>query len=102
MIKDSCDITVTTTDTQVAVNLQVAIQLAIALVLSISIADGNTADSITQELIQRVRSRQDIHQKTIIENSRAVTVTTTATEASVNLQILLQVLLAIVARLEIL
>lgn len=101
-IKDSCDVTVTTTDTQAAVNLQVAIQLAIALVLSISIADGQQADSVTQELMQRIKTRQDIRQKTHIENSRSVTVTTTATEASLNIQVLLQVLLALIAKLEIL
>ncbi|MFB5190947.1 spore coat protein [Alicyclobacillus fastidiosus] len=101
-IKDSCDVTVTTTDTQAAVNLQVAIQLAIALIINISIADGQQADTVTQELLQRIRTKQDIHQKTVVENSRGITVTTTATEASVNIQILLQVLLAIIAKLEIL
>ncbi|EPZ42542.1 MULTISPECIES: spore coat protein [Alicyclobacillus] len=101
-IKDSCDVTVTTTDIQAAVNLQVAIQLAIALIINISIADGQQADSITQDLLQRIRTRQDIHQKTVVENSRGITVTTTAAEASVNIQILLQVLLAIIAKLEIL
>lgn len=101
-VKDSCDITITTTDTQAAVNLQVAIQLAIALILNISIADGHQADSVAQELLQRIRTRQDIHQKTHIENSRGVTVTTTSTEVSLNIQVLLQVLLALIAKLEIL
>lgn len=102
IIKDSCDVRVTTTDTQAAVNLQVAIQLAIALVLSVSIADGNQAERITQELFQKIRTKQAIHQKTVVENSRNVNVTTTDTEISVNIQVLLQVLLALVAKLEIL
>jgi len=102
IIKHSCDITVTTTDIQAAVNLQVAIQLAIALVLSISIADGAQAEKIQQELLQKISTEQFIHQKTYIENSRGVTVTMTDAEASVNIQILLQVLLALVAKLEIL
>jgi len=102
LIKDSCEITVTTVDTQAAVNLQVAIQLAIALVLSIAIADGNEANNIAQDLLERIRTRQSIKQRTVIENSRNVTVTATATEASVNIQVLLQVLLALIAKLEIL
>jgi|SRR5699024_2251664 len=39
VIRDSCDIDVSTTETQVAVNLQVAIQAAISLVVSLSITD---------------------------------------------------------------
>lgn len=102
IIKDSCDVTVTTIDVQAAVNLQIAIQLAIALVLSISIADGQQAEQIQQELTQHIKTKQIINQKTYIENSRGITVTMTDAEASVNIQLLLQVLLALVAKLEIL
>lgn len=102
IIKDSCDVTVTTIDIQAAVNLQIAIQLAIALILSISIADGHQADRIQQELLQKIQTRQSICQKTVIENSRGVTVTMADAEASVNIQLLLQVLLALVAKLEVL
>lgn len=102
IIKHSCDVTVTTIDVQAAVSLQVAIQLAIALVLSISIADGSQAEKIQQDLLQKISTKQSIHQRTYIENSRGVTVTMTDAEASVNIQVLLQVLLALVAKLEIL
>lgn len=102
VIKHSCDVTVTTTDIQAAVNLQVAIQLAIALVLSISIADGQQAEKIQQDLLQKISTKQLIRQKTYIENSRGVQVTMTDAEASVNIQVLLQVLLALVAKLDIL
>ncbi|KPV42362.1 spore coat protein [Alicyclobacillus ferrooxydans] len=102
IIKDSCDVTVTTTDIQAAVNLQVAIQLAIALVLSVSIADGSQAQKIQQDLLQRISTKQLIRQKTYIENSRGIEVTMTDAEASVSIQLLLQVLLALVAKLDVL
>jgi len=101
VIKDSCNIHITTTDTQASVNLQVAIQLAIALVISISILDAQQAERITQELFQKIQTKQAIHHKTVIENSRGITVTTTDTEVSVNIQLLLQVLLALIAKLKV-
>ncbi|ARU63756.1 spore coat protein [Tumebacillus avium] len=101
-IKDSCDVSVKTTDTQASVNLQAALQLAIALVLSISIADSNRAEGIAQDLLQRVQVRQENRQKLIIDNSKCVRVTTTDTDASVNIQVLVQVLLALVAKIDVL
>src|SRR5699024_10498593 len=40
IIRDSCDITVETTDTKVAASLQGALQVAIAVVVNITIADS--------------------------------------------------------------
>lgn len=102
VIKDSCDVEVSTTDTQAAVNIQVALQAAIALVVSISIADGNTGDDITQDLFAKLKSSQVNKQQLYIENSRGVNVTTTDTDIAVNAQILLQVLIALVVRLDVL
>ncbi len=102
IIKDSCGVDVRTTDTQAAVNLQVALQLAIAVVLSLTIADGNRAEAVAQELLQRVQVRQVNKQRTVIENSRNVHVSTTDTDVSVNIQVLVQVLLALVAKIEVL
>jgi spore coat protein X len=102
VIKDSCNVTVTTVDVQAAINLQVAIQLAIALVLSVSIADGDAAKEIQQDLMQKISTRQAIKQKTYVKNSRDIKVSMADAEASVNIQVLLQVLLALVAKLEIL
>ncbi|MGN8646467.1 spore coat protein [Gracilibacillus sp. HCP3S3_G5_1] len=102
IIKDSCDVEVTTTDTQAALNVQVGLQAAIALVISISIADSDKADLITQELNEKIKSSQVNKQHTYVENSRGVKVTTTDTDIAVNAQVLLQVLLALVARLDIL
>lgn len=102
VIKDSCDIEVSSTDTQAAVNVQVALQAAIALVISISIADSSQGDTITQELNAKLTSMQVNKQQVYIENSRGVNVTTTDTDIAVNIQILLQILIALVVRLDVL
>lgn len=101
-IIDSHGVRVTTTDTQAAVNLQVAIQLAIALVLSLTIASGDKADQIAQELFQRISTKQEQNQKMVIENSRGVSISVTDTQAAVNVQVLAQILAAIVAKISVL
>ncbi|MCM3761592.1 spore coat protein [Alkalihalobacillus oceani] len=101
-IKDSCDVTVNTTDTKAALSLQASLQAAIALVISISIADSERAEQITQELLQSTKMKQITYQKTVVENSRNVDVSTTDTQIAVNIQLLLQVLLALLVRLDIL
>jgi spore coat protein X len=102
IIRDSCGVDVKTTDTQAAVNLQVALQLAIAVVLSLTIADNEKAEAVAQDLLQRVQVRQVNQQRTVIENSRNVQVITTDTDVSVNIQVLVQVLLALVAKIDVL
>jgi spore coat protein X len=102
IIRDSEDVFVHTTNTHAAVNLQAALQLAIAVVLSITIGDSPTSDSILQELTQRTETTQLTRQKLLIENSSDVHVTTTDTDAAVNIQLLLQVLLALVVKLDVL
>ncbi|WP_051189122.1 spore coat protein [Halalkalibacillus halophilus] len=102
VVKDSCDIEVTTTNTQAAVNVQIGLQAAIALIISISVADSDRAEEFTQDLYEKIKNTQINKQHTYIENSRGVTVTTTDTDLAINAQILLQVLLALVARLNIL
>lgn len=102
VIRDSYEVEVTTTETQVAVNLQVAIQAAIALVINISIADSSKADMITQDLKSSLRSCQLNRQETYVENSRAVKITTTDTDVAVNAQLMLQVLIALLVRLDVL
>ncbi|MFZ3587685.1 spore coat protein [Bacillus sp. DJP31] len=102
IIRDSVDVTVQTTDTQVAVSLQVAIQAAIALVISITIGDSDRSKAVAQEIMQKFVSEQENQQLTVIENSKNVTVTTTDTDVAVNIQALLQVLLTLVVRLDVL
>ena len=101
-IVDSADVQVTTTDTKAALSIQAALQAAIVVVVSISIADSEKADKITQELFQKSSIKQINKQETVIRNSRNVTVTTTDTDIAVNVQILLQILLALLVKLNIL
>ncbi|SME41697.1 spore coat protein [Bacillus cereus] len=101
-IVDSADVQVTTTDTKAALSIQAALQAAIVVVVSISIADSEKADKITQELFQKSAIKQINKQETVIKNSRNVTVTTTDTDIAVNIQILLQILLALLVKLNIL
>ncbi|PIE94561.1 spore coat protein [Bacillus fungorum] len=101
-IVDSADVQVTTTDTKAALSIQAALQAAIVVVVSISIADSEKVDKITQELFQKSSIKQINRQKTFIKNSRNVTVTTTDTDIAVNIQILLQILLALLVKLNIL
>ncbi|TSB47108.1 spore coat protein [Alkalicoccobacillus porphyridii] len=102
LIKDSCDVTVNSTDTKAALSLQASLQTAIALVISISIADSEKAEKITQELLQSSKVKQLTYQKTVVENSKKVDVTTTDTQIAVNIQLLLQILLALLVKLDIL
>lgn len=101
-IKDSCNVNVTSTDVKAALSLQAALQAAIAVIVSISIADSDRADRITQELIQSSRIKQVTRQKTIVENSRDIEITTTDAQIALNIQLLLQLLLALIVELDIL
>lgn len=101
-IKNSYNCCVESTDTQAAVSLQVGLQLAIALVLRITIFDSNKGAAVSEELLQAFTSQQSNTQKVIIENSKDVKVTTTDTDLSVNIQALFQVLVTLVATLDVL
>ncbi|RFU63075.1 spore coat protein [Bacillus sp. V59.32b] len=101
-IKDSCNVEVNSTDVKAALSLQAALQAAIAVVISISIADGDRADKITQDLLQSSKITQITRQKTIVENSRDVDIRTTDAQVAVNIQLLLQLLLALIVELDIL
>lgn len=102
IIRDSCDITVETTDTQVAASLQGALQVAISVVVNITIADSDRAEKVTQELLEMSQIRQTNRQRLEIINSRTVDVTTTDTDVAISLQVMLQILVALFAQLGIL
>lgn len=102
IIKDSEDVNVTTTDIQAAVSLQIGIEAALALVLRLSIADSNQAEDVLQDFSQVTRMRQSNRQKTIVEKSKNIDIITLDTDIAVNLQLLVQLLLAIIATLDIL
>jgi spore coat protein X len=101
IIRDSVNIFVHTTETQAAVSLQLALQLAIALVIKITILDSDDSDSVVQDLLQHFDSEQKNLQNILIENSKDVKVTTTDTDIAASLQVMLEALLAIVAKLDI-
>lgn len=101
-IKDSCNVNVTSTDVKAALSLQTALQAAIAVIVSISISDSDNADKITQELIQSSNVKQITRQKTIVENSRDIDITTTDAQVALNIQLLLQLLLALIVEIDIL
>jgi spore coat protein X len=101
-IKDSCDITVHTTDTQAAIAIQVAIQVAIAVVVRITIGDTAQNDGVLQDLLQLSDVEQTNKQKIYIENSKDVEITTTDTDVVLNIQLLLQVLVAIIVLVDVL
>ena len=102
IVKDSEDVEVRTTDTQVAVSLQLGIQVAIAVVLSVTIGDSDQSKAVVQDFKQFLKTKQRNSQKTVIEGSKHIKVTTTDTDLAVNIQALLQILLAIVAKLDVL
>ena len=101
MVKDSCDIKVTSTETQVAVSLQAALQVAIALVVNLTIADSNQAEKVTQDLLQFSRIEQVNRQSVYIENSRDVDIQMTDTDIAVSLQLMLQLLLALLVQIDV-
>lgn len=101
IIKDSECVEVRTTDTQVAIALQAAIQAAIAIVISVTIGDSDKGQAVVQDLKQLLNSTQQNTQKTIIHCSKNIKVKTTDTQVAINIQALLQILVAIVAKLEV-
>ncbi|WP_338473109.1 spore coat protein [Niallia sp. XMNu-256] len=101
IIKDSECVDVYTTDTQVAISLQAAIQAAIAVVISVTVLDSDKGNAVVQDVKQLFKSTQRNTQKTVIHGSKNIKVKTTDTQAAVNIQALLQILLAIVAKLEV-
>lgn len=102
IIRDSEGVNVNTTDTQVAVSLQIAIQAAIVAVIIATIGDSEQSRAVVQDIKQFTKSRQRNTQRTIVEGSRNVTVTTTDIDVAVNIQASLQILVAIIAKLDIL
>lgn len=101
-IKDSCNISVQTTDTQASVSLQVGLQLAIALVVSIVIGDSDRGQAVAQDIYQQFNDEQTNRQKIYIDNSNDVNIVTTDTDLAVNIQALLQVLVSLVVKLDVL
>jgi spore coat protein X len=101
-VKESCNITVDTTDTQIGVSLQAALQFAIAIVVNISIADSSTREAVSQEMTQHLDVAQRNKQKIFIYNTKDAYVTTQDTDLAINIQLMLQVLIALMLLIDIL
>ncbi|GLV14281.1 hypothetical protein Heshes_19650 [Alicyclobacillus hesperidum] len=101
IVKDSANVEINSHDLQAALSLQAALELALAIVLSVSVADGNAASQVTEDLLARICTAQRIRRVIRVDNAYAVRVQVVATELAVQLQLLLQVLAAIVAKLEV-
>ncbi|AOZ87645.1 spore coat protein [Bacillus xiamenensis] len=102
IIRDSCDINVSSVDAQVAVSVQTAVQLALVAIINLSIADNDLADQIAQDLVQLTTTKQANRQKLVIENSRDVVVSTVDADVAVAVQTLVQVLAALIIAIGIL
>ncbi|HLR61008.1 MAG TPA: spore coat protein [Lentibacillus sp.] len=101
-VKESCDITVDSRDTQIGLSLQASLQLAISLVVNVAIADSARSEAISQDLMQSFNSEQVNKQKIFIYNTKDATVTTRDTDLAVNIQVLLQLLIMLVVMVDVL
>jgi spore coat protein X len=95
VVKDSEGVTVNTVDTQIAAQLQTAIQTAIGIITATLV--GNVQGQvIAQELNAVLKTNQRNTQKTVIEGSKNITVSTTDTDIAANVQVAAQTLTAVV------
>ena len=101
IVRDSEYVEVHTTDTQVALSLQLGIQAALALVINITLGDTEQGKKVAHDMKQFMRTKQHNSQRTIIENSKEIQVTTTDTDIAVNLQAMIQILVALLGQLDV-
>ncbi|MUL34254.1 spore coat protein [Priestia megaterium] len=95
VVKDSEGVTVNTVDTQIAAQLQTAVQTAIGIITATLV--GNVQGQvIAQELNAVLKTNQRNTQKTVIEGSKNITVSTTDTDVAANVQVAAQTLTAVV------
>ncbi|WP_144647167.1 spore coat protein [Priestia megaterium] len=92
-IKDSCDVTVTTADTQTAAQTQILLQSAIATITAI-LTDNVSGQVIVQELLAVANLDQVNKQKILVINSKDVVITATDTDTAANTQLATQTLVS--------
>ncbi|MGG4420195.1 spore coat protein [Bacillus subtilis] len=76
IIRDSCDVNVTTVDTQAIDQILNMVSTFTVLTATITINEPVLAELVSQDLLQLVANKQVNRQKLLIENSRCVNVTT--------------------------
>lgn len=91
LVKNSCDVTITATDTQTTIFLQSFIQILTIFLLSIGL-DANSIRLFLQEVSQIARSIQLNRQRIIVKNSEGVNVTTSNNDTAIFIQNFLQAL----------
>ncbi|UII55479.1 spore coat protein [Cytobacillus spongiae] len=102
VLKNCLNVNVISTETQVAASLQAALQVAIALVINITILDSAEAERVTQDLLQYSQIQQVNRQSVYVENAKDCTIRMTDTDIAVSIQLMLQLLLALIIQLDIL
>lgn len=102
LIRDSAEVKVNTTDAKAAISLVASLNAFIAAIINIAVASADDAEEIKQTLFSSTGIKQVNVQKTVVENSRCVEVNTTDVNLAVNIQLLLQIILALLVNLEIL
>ncbi|MED4235885.1 carboxypeptidase-like regulatory domain-containing protein [Priestia megaterium] len=100
-IKNSHNIKIQLSDNQSPNSLQLSLHLAIALILNIISDTTNSDDLVIQKSIQQSIIKAD-KQSIVIENSRDITIITNDTDLTSNIQLLLQVLVALLVQIDIL
>ncbi|MGG3642283.1 spore coat protein [Bacillus gobiensis] len=95
-------ITINSTNNKIALSLQAAVQAIIALVIQLTIADSDKADSIRNQISSNMKWLNRKMKVIYIENSSNVTVTVSSVDIAVTLQFMLQILLSILAAVDIL
>ncbi|MED4051937.1 carboxypeptidase regulatory-like domain-containing protein [Priestia megaterium] len=99
-IKDSYKVKIQSTDTQIATSLQLSLQLVIALVVNIIVDDANIINQRIEN--QQTNTEQINNREIIINNSKDVTVLITDMDFVSSIEILLQILLVLLAQLDVL
>lgn len=95
-------ITINSTNNKIALSLQAAVQAIIALVIQLTIADSDKADSVRNQISSNMKWLNRKMKVIYIENSSHVTVTVSSVDIAVTLQFMLQILLSILATVDIL
>jgi len=98
VVKDSEGVKVDTTDTQIATQVQAATQTAIAIITATLV--GNVQGRvIAEELNAILKTNQRNSQKTVIEGSKNVRVSTTDTDIATHTQVAIQTLTSVITAL---
>lgn len=92
IIEDSCDVEVLVKDKQFALSLQAALQALITAILYEYVGTYDKAREVSQELFQIATLRQTTKQRFVISHSKNVKIKSFDEQVEVNVQILVQLL----------